>query len=69
MEEREEDRLCGTCGELKPASAFYKDGKTPDGKTRRRRDCIDCYKKTRVAEEALKPKPLIPKATRRRKKK
>lgn len=47
-------RVCGTCGELKPVEAFYKDGKDSNGKTRYRRDCRDCYKKTRMAESMLK---------------
>lgn len=47
-------RVCGTCGQLKPIGAFYKDGKTPDGKTRYRRDCKDCYKKSRIQEARAK---------------
>lgn len=43
-------RVCGTCGELKPVECFYKDGKYSNGKVRYRRDCRDCYKKTRLAE-------------------
>ena len=43
-------RVCGTCGELKPVSAFYKDGKYHNGNIRYRRDCRECYKKTRIQE-------------------
>ena len=43
-------RVCGSCGELKPVTAFYKDGKDRDGNIRYRRDCRDCYKKTRIME-------------------
>ena len=49
-------RICGTCGELKPVEAFYKDGKDRDGKIRYRRDCRDCYKKTRMMEARRKHK-------------
>ena len=47
-------RVCGTCGELKPVEAFYKDGKDSKGNTRYRRDCRDCYKKQRILESKLK---------------
>ena len=47
-------RICGACGELKPVSEFYKDGKTRDGKIKYRRDCKECYKQTRVYEERMK---------------
>ena len=46
-------RVCGSCGQLKPVEAFYKDGRYPNGKTRYRRDCRDCYKKARF-EEAIR---------------
>lgn len=49
-------RVCGTCGELKPVEAFYKDGKDSKGNVKYRRDCRECYKKTRIAEERLKKK-------------
>ena len=49
-------RICGSCGELKPVDAFYKDGKDRDGKIRYRRDCRECYKKTRMMEARLKHK-------------
>ena len=49
-------RVCGTCGELKPVSAFYKDGKDREGKPRYRRDCRECYKKTRIQESKRRQK-------------
>lgn len=47
-------RMCGTCNKLKPLVDFYKDGTNPDGTTRYRRDCKDCYKKTRILEDKKK---------------
>lgn len=47
-------RVCGTCGKLKPVEAFYKDGKDRNGKTRYRRDCRECYKRTRILEAKFK---------------
>lgn len=47
-------RVCGTCGELKPVECFYKDGKDHNGKIRYRRDCRECYKKTRLMEARSK---------------
>lgn len=41
-------RVCGTCGELKPVSEFYRDGVDKDGSIKYRRDCKDCYKVTRI---------------------
>lgn len=49
-QDTETHRKCGTCGELKPVEAFYKDGKDNKGKVRYRRDCRDCYKRTRITE-------------------
>ena len=43
-------RVCGTCGELKPVSEFYKDGKDNYGNVRYRRDCKDCYKRQRIID-------------------
>lgn len=42
------ERECGTCGQVKPLSDFYKDGTTSTGQTKYRRDCKDCYKRTRM---------------------
>lgn len=47
-------RVCGTCRELKPVDAFYKDGKDRSGNVRYRRDCRDCYKKQRLYEAKMK---------------
>lgn len=47
-------RVCGTCGQLKPVDAFYKDGKDSHGNVRYRRDCRDCYKKQRILESKRK---------------
>ena len=47
-------RVCGTCGELKPVEAFYKDGKDSKGNVRYRRDCRDCYKMQRILESNRK---------------
>ena len=49
-------RVCGTCGELKPVECFYKDGKDKHGNIKYRRDCRECYKKTRVMEAKTKRK-------------
>lgn len=48
--------VCGTCKELKPLSAFYKDGKTAEGKAKYRRDCKECYKDARLQEAVHKLK-------------
>ena len=37
-------KVCGVCGELKPISEFYKNGKGPTGQYRYRRDCKQCYR-------------------------
>lgn len=50
------ERVCGTCGEKKPVECFYRDGKDHRGKIRYRRDCKDCYKKTRMTETGRKLK-------------
>ena len=49
-------RVCGTCGELKPVSEFYKDGRDSKGNVKYRRDCRDCYKQTRVEDARRKEK-------------
>jgi hypothetical protein len=51
-------RVCGTCGTLKPITEFYRDGLDKNGNKRYRRDCKDCYKKTRVSEDALKQRRM-----------
>jgi len=48
-------RLCGTCGQVKPVSEFYKDGKDrKTGKPKYRRDCKECYKATRLLTDKMK---------------
>lgn len=47
-------RTCGTCGETKPLSAFYKDGKDKEGNVKYRRDCKDCYRITRLRARRMK---------------
>lgn len=49
-------RVCGTCGELKPVEAFYKDGRGSKGNIRYRRDCKECYKVQRILEAKMKEK-------------
>ena len=49
-------RVCGTCGQLKPLEAFYKDGRDSNGNVRYRRDCRACYKNTRIKERKYKNK-------------
>ena len=49
-------RTCGVCGETKPLDQFYKDGKDSKGRVRYRRDCKDCYKRTRILEANMKKK-------------
>ncbi len=51
-------RLCSTCRIVKSTDEFYKDGFSADNAPRFRRDCKECYKKTRAS--AKKPKYLIP---------
>lgn len=47
----ETHRVCGTCNKSKSLEEFYKDGKDNKGNTRYRRDCRDCYKRTRIKED------------------
>jgi transcriptional regulator NrdR family protein len=64
-------RVCGTCNQLKPLSAFYRDGKDSNGKIKYRRDCKDCYKRIRMYEAALKKRgkqnalPIVSKRPRK----
>lgn len=51
-------RVCGCCNQLLPVENFYKDGKTPDGRTKYRRDCKACYKKQRIMEGRAKKTPV-----------
>ena len=50
----ETHRVCGTCGELKPITEFYKDGVDKYGRQKYRRDCRICYKHTRIANARRK---------------
>ena len=50
----ETHRTCGICEELKPNSDFYKDGTYRDGTVKYRRDCKQCYKKSRIMEKKNK---------------
>ena len=50
------ERVCGTCGKLLPVTDFFKDGKTPNGKIKYRRDCRECYRYTRLQNALLKDK-------------
>lgn len=52
-------RVCGTCGELKPVEAFYKDGKDSKGNIRYRRDCKECYKVQRIMGAKMKEKKVL----------
>ena len=54
LNDTETHRVCGCCNESRPIEAFYKDGKDSNGKGRYRRDCKDCYKKTRISEANMK---------------
>ena len=47
-------RVCGTCGELKPLDAFYRDGRDSHGNVRYRRDCRECYKIQRIQDAERK---------------
>ena len=47
-------RMCGTCGETKPLSEFYKDGKDKEGNVKYRRDCKECYRLTRLRARNMK---------------
>ena len=56
LKDSDTHRICGTCGESKEFDQFYKDGKDSNGKVRYRRDCKDCYKRTRILEANMKKK-------------
>lgn len=60
-QDTETHHICGTCGKLQLLSEFYKDGKSRDGKIKYRRDCKDCYRRTRLRESrAKKAKVTLP---------
>lgn len=54
----DDERTCGTCLERKHVNHFYRDGKDRDGNYRYRRDCKECYRKTRLSERKAKRKPI-----------
>jgi len=47
-------RRCVFCGELKPLSAYHKNGYNPDGSTAYRQDCKVCYNIRRRENKAKK---------------
>ena len=47
-------RICSSCKDLKPLNEFYKDGTTPNGDIKYRRDCKVCYKQTRIQTGKMK---------------
>lgn len=53
-QDSDDQRICGTCGQLKDFKEFYKDGKDSHGNVRYRRDCKECYKRTRMLESKNK---------------
>lgn len=64
----ETGRTCGTCAVHKPYTDFYKDGTDKDGNPKYRRDCKECYRKSRLNERHLK-KAAESKAAKRNTKK
>ena len=48
------ERRCVFCGELKPLSAYHKNGYNPDGSTEYRQDCKVCYNIRRRENKAKK---------------
>lgn len=64
----ETHRTCSVCFEPKEFSEFYKDGKNKDGTAKLRRDCKDCYRKTRLrTRKAKRTPPPAPVKGRRKK--
>lgn len=57
LPDTENERTCGTCMERKPTDEFYKDGTSSDGKPRYRRDCKDCYRRSRLLSRQAKRVP------------
>lgn len=47
-------RHCLTCNRNLSVSDFYLDGKNSKGEPKYRRDCKDCYRRTRLSERAAK---------------
>jgi hypothetical protein len=61
-----ETRTCGHCEQALPLDQFYKDGKDNHGVVRYRRDCKDCFRKTRLTERRAKRPAPVRAATPRR---
>ena len=61
-EDTETERYCPECEQMKPFDEFYRDGKTPAGEVRYRRDCKDCYKVKRKEAKAAKRRAAAAKA-------
>ena len=53
-------RTCGTCEKPLGIDKFYKDGTDKDGNPKYRRDCKDCYRRTRLTERRNKRVPQKP---------
>lgn len=60
----EHGRTCSVCGNVKPVTEFYKDGKNANGDTRYRRDCKNCYNIARMREKKAKEKHELRKVRR-----
>lgn len=60
------ERTCGSCGETKSTTEFYKDGTKPDGTIRYRRDCKQCYQVLRRQERDAKRVPKRTTKSRRK---
>lgn len=63
----EDGRYCGTCGEHKPYTDFYKDGTDSDGNIKYRRDCKECYRRTRAVDRSRKKAKQVKQTSKRRK--
>lgn len=57
--DHDHERTCGACNQRKSVDEFYKDGKDTAGLPRYRRDCKDCYRKSRLnSRKAKRHKPI-----------
>lgn len=59
-------RTCGNCAQRKSTDNFYKDGRDSDGDIKYRRDCKECYRKTRVVKRNSKKLALAAPQKRKR---
>lgn len=67
----ETHRTCSVCLKSKEFNEFYKDGKDINGVGKIRRDCKECYRKTRLSTRRSKkyvPPAPKPRARGRKKK-